>query len=155
MSLVLLKSQVADGWPLCIKHDSQSIGLKGIENFAHCRYETEYGVGGKTFGVGQLFDGVIGAIEERIPVDQNKSFISHAYSGALEVVELSLRDGFENGGVQFLDEPVNILPQCWAVQEVRIKGLARGQGSSRLVDEGLNTVRRAAQVLGLNDIGKL
>jgi hypothetical protein len=69
ISAVLL---VADGRPLDVEDDAQVVGLLRVDELAQGADEAIDGPGRETGGVGQAPDGIIGAVEEGIPVDQKE-----------------------------------------------------------------------------------
>ena len=76
VGLVLL---VADGRSLDVEDDAQVVGLFRVDELAQGADEAEDGAGREAGRVGQAPDGVVGAVEEGVPVDEEEPFRTQSY----------------------------------------------------------------------------
>ena len=79
MGLVLAVLLVPDGRALDIEDDAEIVGLLRVEELAQGAGEAEDGAGREAGGIGQVPDGVIGAVEEGVPVDEKESLRAQSY----------------------------------------------------------------------------
>jgi hypothetical protein len=73
MGLVLLVFVVADGRALDIEDDDPVFGPLGVPQLAQGAGEAEQGPGREAGRVGEVADGVIGAVEKGVPVDEKEA----------------------------------------------------------------------------------
>ncbi len=79
VGLVLAVLLVADRRSLDVEDDAQVVGLFGVEELAQGADEAEDGAGREAGRVGQAPDGVVGAVEEGVPVDEEEPFRTQSY----------------------------------------------------------------------------
>jgi hypothetical protein len=73
VGLVFAVLLVAEGRPLDVEDDTEVIGLVLVDELAQRGDEAEDGAGREAGRIGQVPDGVIGAVEEGVPVDEEEA----------------------------------------------------------------------------------
>ena len=79
VGLIVAVLLVADRRPLDVEDDTEVIGLVLVEELAQRGDEAEDGAGREAGGIGQVPDGVIGAVEEGVPVDEEEAQRAQSY----------------------------------------------------------------------------
>ena len=79
VGFVVLVLLVADRRPLDVEDDAEVVRLLRVEELAQGGQEAEDGAGREAGGIGQVPDGVIGAVEEGVPVDEEEPLRAQSY----------------------------------------------------------------------------
>jgi hypothetical protein len=79
VGLVVAVLLVTDGRPFDVEDDAEVLGLLGVEELAQGAGEAEDGPGREAGRAGQVADGVIGTVEEGVPVDEEEARNAQSY----------------------------------------------------------------------------
>jgi hypothetical protein len=77
--LAVLGLIVAEGRPLDVENDAQIVGLFLVDDLPQGVEEAVDGARRKAAGIGEARDGVVGTVEETIPVDEEEAFRIQSY----------------------------------------------------------------------------